>query len=310
MPMLDVPEACLDLSPIRIEDAGRFQAAAEQWGVKSHHYYFPRLLFGGQRKSRALLFEEVEGSILVYNLQRRAQEGRLELKLYLPPFPFSAAALQRAKERMRSFNRGRAGRIDWVQEGDTALVASHGFATSLREREFIYDRAAVAELSGALFRSLRRHLAVVGRNYPGMSFRAYAAADQAACSALYQRFRVQLQAKGIEPKGTQAMMNCLQDAARMPTFLMRGEVVEVDGVVRGYSFGGPISPRCGCGFLLASDHDYPGLGYAVRHRMVKSLPELPYFNDSTDNGRAGLREVKEHFRPVEMHAVHAAREVG
>jgi hypothetical protein len=44
----------------------------------------------------------------------------------------------------------------------------------------------------------------------------------------------------------------------MPAFLMRGEVVEVDGVVRGYSFAGPISSRCGCGFLLASDHEYPG----------------------------------------------------
>jgi hypothetical protein len=43
--------------------------------------------------------------------------------------------------------------------------------------------------------------------------------------------------------------------------------------------------------------------------MIAGFSELPYFNDSTDNGRAGLREVKEHFRPVEMHAIHAAREV-
>ena len=43
--------------------------------------------------------------------------------------------------------------------------------------------------------------------------------------------------------------------------------------------------------------------------MMKSFPELAYFNDSTDNNRVGLREMKQRFRPVEMHGICKAQEV-
>jgi hypothetical protein len=156
--MLDVPEECLDLSPIQIGDAERFLAAAAAWDVKSHHYYFPRLLFGGQKKGRLLLFEEIGGSILIYVLRQRPQDGRLELRLYLPPFPFLTLALKQAMERMRSFNGARAACIDFVQDADASLLTHAGFAMRPVERVFVYDRAAVAEASGSAFKRLRQNL--------------------------------------------------------------------------------------------------------------------------------------------------------
>lgn len=306
MKILSTPDACLDLSIIRAEDGNLFQAAMDQCQIKSHHYYFPRLLFGGQRKNRLLLFEETEGSILLYSLQQRV--SRLELSLYVPPFPFGAAALQQAKERMRDFNRGRASRIDWVQEEDADLVASNGFSVSLREKEFIYDRAAVVGLEGPEFSRIRRHLANL-KKYEGLVVREFTSADEAACMMLYRNFRAQLQAKGIEPKGYGAMVNCLKEATRLPTSRLRGEVFEIGGTIRAYSFGGPIVSPYGCVFLTVSDHEFPGLAYALRHQMMKNFPELAYFNDSTDNNRAGLRDMKQRFRPVEMHGIFKAQEI-
>lgn len=305
MAVLSIPDACRDLSLLRPEDGDRFQAALDQCRIKSHHYYFPRLLFSGQRRSRLLLFEEAEGSILLYSLNQGTL--RLHLGLYVPPFPFSVAALRRARERMRDFNGGRAGRISWVQDEDAGLVAAQGFSLDLREREFIYDRAAVQALEGPAFSRLRRYLAGV-RKYEGLTARRFTSADQDACLALYRKFRAQLLAKGVEIKGQADMANCLKGATQLPESRLRGEVFEIDGTVCAYSFGGPINPDCGCVFVTTADHDYPGLAYALRYNMMKSFPDLTYFNDTTDNRRAGLAEMKQRFRPTEMHRIFAARE--
>lgn len=306
MKVLDVPDACLDLSVVRADDHDRFQAAIEQADIKSHHYYFPRLLFSGQRERRLLLIEEVSGSILIYGLQQRS--SGLDLSLYVPPFPFQTSALRWAMARMREFNKGRAGRIDWVQEKEAALIESNGFSVALREQEFIYDRAAVAALQGSEFARVRRYLSSV-RKYDNMVVRRFAQADAEGCMALYRKFRRQLQSKGIEPKGLSAMVNCLNGATRMPQDRLQGDVFEIDGAIHAYSFGGPINLVHGCVFLAVADHDFPGLAYALRHQMMMDWPDLVYFNDSTDNKRPGLGEMKQRFRPVEMHAIFKAQEV-
>lgn len=305
MKVMDVPAACLGLSIIRAEDHDCFQAAMEQADIRSHHYHFPRLLFSGQRERRLLLFEQVSGSVLLYSLHQR--ESGLGLNLYVPPFPFQTQALQWAQDRMRDFNRGRGGQIEWVQEKDIPLIEGHGFLASLREQEFIYDRAAVVALQGSQFARVRRYLASL-KKYDELVVRSFTPADEAGCMALYRKFRTQLKEKGIEPKGLAAMANCLKDAVRLPASRMQGEVFEVDGTVRAYSFGGPINSVYGCVFLTVADHDFPGLAYALRHQMMKNFPDLSYFNDSTDNNRPGLREMKQRFRPVEMHSIYKAQE--
>jgi len=306
MKVLSVPEACQDLLIIQADDGNRFQAAMDQCGIKSHHYYFPRLLFGGQRGNRVLLFEEIEGSIVLYSLWQGV--SRLRLSLYVPPFPFSAAALGKAQQRMHDFNRGRASRIDFVQESDAPVIERHGFSTSLREREFIYDGAAVAGLEGSGFARVRRYLASVDK-YEGLMVREFTPADEAACMMLYLRFGTQLQAKGVRPKGYSTMVNCLKGATGLPASRLRGEIFEIDGTIRAFSFGGPINSTHGCVFLTISDHEFPGLAYALRHQMVRNFPELAYFNDSTDNQRPGLAEMKQGFRPTEMHGILGAREM-
>jgi hypothetical protein len=303
--MLDIPQACSDLAPIGIEHAGRFQAALDLCEFRSRCYYFPRLLFNVRRRNLLLLFEEVEGSILLYTLRER--EGRHEMRLYVPPFPFEAAALHRARARVREFNGGRPVRIEWVQAEDVPLIEAHGFSMSPREEEFVYDRAAVAELRGQAFRGLRERLAGLKR-YAGLSAREFTAADGPACLALFDRFCAELSAKGIEPIGRRPMVNCLSQAAQLPASLLRGEVMENDGALCAYSFGGPMSRCGGCILIAISDHDVPNLGYALRYRMMVARPDLAWFTDSTDNGRASLGEMKRRFRPVEMRASYAARE--
>lgn len=210
---------------------------------------------------------------------------------------------------MRDFNNGRAGRISWVQEEDAELIEAEGFSLTLRELEFIYDRAAVQALDGSGFARLRRYLAAV-KKYEGLSVQSFTAADEQACLDFYQKFRQQLQAKGVEIKGQSDMANCLKGAAKLPESRLRGDVFRINGSVCAFSFGGPITRDCGCLFLTIADHDYPGLAYALRYNLMANFPELTYFNDTTDNKRAGLAEMKQRFRPVQMHRIFSARETG
>jgi hypothetical protein len=294
-----------DLASIEVEDADTFLAAAEHSRLKSWFYYFPWLHFYGQSRSHTLRWERHAGSILVYQIRRRKDGSRMNL--FLQPFPFDPAALRHAVQRMREFNDDRSGRIIWVQEGEALLVARAGFEIFFKRDEFIFDRAAVMALEGPGFRSLRQELSRALK--PGqVETRSYTAADQPACLALYKTWRERLIANGMRVEGYDETATCLAACKRFAPSLLNGLVVEVNGEVRGFAFSGPLTHTMGCNFLCITDTSFRGLPHLLRYRLMAKFPDLIHFNDSTDGGRPGLRELKQRFRPVEMHGLFGARE--
>ncbi|HSC16919.1 MAG TPA: hypothetical protein VLI71_17450 [Gammaproteobacteria bacterium] len=55
-------------------------------------------------------------------------------------------------------------------------------------------------------------------------------------------------------------------------------------------------------FETKSDPEVRGLGYFSRLRFISKLEQFVLVNDGSDVGRAGLRQLKDSFRPIEMHA--------
>jgi Phosphatidylglycerol lysyltransferase, C-terminal len=304
--MLSIPRELSELAMIEIEDRKIFSDAVEHSSIVSWLYYFPFLhLFGHTAKNQILLYEQFDGAVLIYLLRKR--EGRLRLSLFLPPFPFHPVPLRHAVRRMRDFNGDRSGRIIWVQEGEALLVAREGFEIFFKEEEFIFDRAAVKALEGAGFRSLRQELSRAQK--PGLvETRNYTAADRPACVALVETWRERLIANGMQADGYNHTVGCLATAERFPSSLLTGLVVEVNGEVRGFGFSGPLTRTMGCNFLCITDTSFRGLPHLLRYRLMDGFPDLIHFNDSTDSGRPGLRELKQRFRPVEMHGLFSARE--
>jgi hypothetical protein len=295
-----------DLAPIGVEDADTFRAAADYARVKSWFYYFPYLYFSGQSKKR---WEPHAGSILVYQIRQRKVGSHVnsQMHLYLPPFPFDPAALLHALQRMRDFNGNRSGRILHVPEDDALRIAREGLAISFRHEEFIFDRAAVMALEGAGFRSLRQELSRGLK--PGLvEIRPYTAADQPACLALVKAWRERMIANSLEAVGYNYTVTCLAATDHFPTSLLKGLIVEVNGVVRGFAFSGPVTSTMGSNYICITDTDFRGLPHLLRYRLMAEFPDLLHFNDSIDGGRLGLRELKQRFRPVEMYAVFSARD--
>src|SRR4029078_7738049 len=72
------------------------------------------------------------------------------------------------------------------------------------------------------------------------------------------------------------------------------------------TFGGPITSRTGSIFVAIADHEFLGLGYLLRMRLMQKFPHLAQFNSSSDTGREGLAHVKSRFRPIAMNNLYQA----
>lgn len=301
--MLDIPSLCHDLSPVRVEHAGLF-AAATHADRKGWIYFFPDLYMNGiTGRNWVYLFEQIAGSILVYDLRER-RHG-VELSLVMPPFPFTDEAMRHAEERMRAFNGPRGWRIRYVQESDALMLVRRGLSISFKQSEYIFDRAAVLAAEGPEFRSLRQELSRA-RNAGEVATRPYTIGDHPACRAILQQWRDRLVENGMRANGYRSTARCLEVADSFPMPLLCGKVVEVDGEVRGFGFSGRLNETYGCNYICITDTNFRGLPQILRVSLMAEFPELPYFNDSNDAGRPGLREQKLRFRPVEMHHVYQA----
>lgn len=292
-----------DLARITPGDADAFVGAATAAGLRCWFAYFPRLYYYGGIAGHDLLWERHGESLVVYQARRR--NGEVRLNLYLPPFPFDAAALGRARERMREFNGGRPGRIVFLQDTDAERVAREGFEVTLKHEEYIFDRASVMALEGSRFRTLRSQMARAERSgYLGT--RRFSPSDQAACRALVETWKERLVANGMKATPYRHTIACLKKADHMPPALQAGMVVEIDGVVRGFAFSGRLAGNVGANYLCVADTDIQGLPYLLRYRIMSEFDDLEYFNDCTDSGRQGLRDLKQRFRPVEMLRIYGA----
>jgi hypothetical protein len=292
-----------DLRPIAPGDANEFLAAAEAGEVDCWFAFFPRLYFYGGIKNHDLLWERYNESILVYQARRKKDE--VQLNLYLPPFPFDPAALRHAQERMQAFNKGPGGRIVFVQETEALKVARVGFEITFKEQQYIYDRAAVLALEGSRYSTLRRKLATAARD--AIEVRPYEMSDQAACLALTKSWRERLISTGINPTSYRHTVECLKEAHLFPSSLLKGMVAEIGGVLAGYAFAGPITSRTGALYITINDTRAPSVAYLLRHELMKAMPALHQFNDSSDSKRAGLRDLKQRFRPKAMLNIYGAR---
>ncbi|NBJ10060.1 phosphatidylglycerol lysyltransferase domain-containing protein [Microvirga arsenatis] len=304
--MLTIPSDLSGLRRIEVSDYKSFAEASAQHQAQSWLYYFPYLYFSGMcADSRALLFEQMDGSILVYVLQKR--EGGLRLSLFLPPFPFASAPLRRALERVRDFNHSQASRIVRVQENDALVLLREGLQIKHQYDEYVYDCAAVLALKGSSFEALRRKI----RRYANdrdVNVRKFRKEDQQICLSLRRKWYENLLNCGVKVGlYNKFTPECLARSEVFTEDVLIGQVVEVGGTIRAFSFGGAINQSYGSIFITISDHDFPGLAYLQRYHLMKAHPQLVYFNDFSDSGRSGLAQMKRTFRPAKMHGMYSAK---
>jgi hypothetical protein len=300
--VLEIPPSCGDLSPVELKDAPLFEEATRD-DRKAWNYYFPFIYLNGFTGRNWLYrFEQVAGSILLYELRDR-NVGQ-ELSLALPPFPYSDDALRHAEQRMRAFNGPRGWRIRVVQESDALMLARRHLTIAYKQSEYIYDRAAVLAAEGPEYSALRAKLSRARR--AGAVTRPFRREDQHACLAILEAWKERLKSMGMRVDGYRYSAKVIEIAEQFPASSLCGRVIEVEGQVRAFAFGGPINQRYGCIFITIADNQLQGHAQLLRTDLMSEFPGITYFNDESDSNRPGLHDLKERFRPVEMNHVYWA----
>jgi hypothetical protein len=294
------------LKALDVADLARFKAAVAAGRQDGWCYYLPYLLARNRRDRRAVLVAEDNGSLCVYFWRLRESGPRLDL--YLPPIPLNVAVLDRCLERANELNGDRSARILRIDDREASVLSERGrLRLEPRRSQYLYRPDAYADLGGRKLRTLRRQCALV-EGLPDLEVAPFSAEHADDCHALLRRWRTAHRAAHGDAGGAGAARRAIDLAGRFPDSDLRGEMVRVDGRLVAFAFGGEIRPGLGCFFEAKADTSVPGLSYFLRRSFLLRMRDFEIVNDGSDQGRAGLRQLKDSLRPVAMHAEYRGRQ--
>jgi hypothetical protein len=292
------------LKPLEIADLARYKDALEAGRQVGWGYYFPYLYSKHRLERRAVLLAYDSGSACVFLWRRR--RGKELLELCVPPAPLDGGVLRRCLERMNEFNGHRAGRVLRIDAKDaTAVSKVLGMRVKQRRVQYLYAPQTYASLAGSRYHTIRRNVAMVER-LPDVRVVPYGVEHAAACRALLESWSGRYRETHGDGGGAATSARALDLAERFGAPDLTGEVVLIGGRLAAFTFGGEIRRGIGCVFETKSDPEVRGLGYFSRLKFLSKLDGFVLVNDGSDVGRAGLRQLKDSFRPIEMHAEYRA----
>jgi len=287
------------LKHLDVDDLESFRAAVEAGRQTGWKYYFPYLLSLTRPGLRAPLYVREGGSACVFLWQLK--ESRPRLDLYLAPAPMDAAALRRCIERANDFNDDYSARVMRIDEKDKDTVAATGIEVRPRKRQYIYATRLYGTLSGKRLYTVRRNVQLVERLSGGVEIRPYSSSHADECHTLLTQWRKAHRTSHGTLGGVGTSRRAIDLAARLPEDVLRGELIYIDGRLAAFSFGGAIRPGLAAFFERKCDGDIRGLSYYQLRSFLLGLQAFDRVNDGSDAGRPGLRQLKDSFRPVDMH---------
>lgn len=291
------------LNSISVANHSTFTDLFGRYGRTCWTLYSPVLKLSGSRTGWRIVSEMAFDSLIFY--RTRMADDRVSCQILTPPVPCTPDALAHAIARVREMTDRSTVRIRYVERDQLAPIARAGFTLNFREDEFLYRADNLTSLNGPGLKRVRREISKA-RGHWGLSVRDYLPGDEAGCRSVLDRWRRRLVDADLPVEGYRMTARCLRRAHSWGRDVIRGRVCETDGEIRGFSFGGPISPTCCNMFICITDTDLRGLAYLMRHDMVLQWPDHPEFNMGGDNGRSGLRDLKEAFRPTRIAPIFGA----
>jgi len=288
--------------PIRLQDRDRFESAARLAlrGIErplaaysfAYHYMWRRALDYSWR--------EVEGRFCLF---AHSPDG---LFLALPPLgevPL-APSLAEAFRWMREENRGRpVTRMEHLPEELVDEVRRLGYRVTAMEPDYLYRAEALADLSGAPYKSQRASCNRFERERGG-HFERYRTEDRAECLALFRDWEGQKQAAGADDFG-RALLEDARGAhdealTEHQALALVGGVVRVGGNIRAYTLGTWLTPSVFCVLIEVADRGVPGLGpFIFREFCRQALADgALWVNTMDDSGLPHLAKSKRLYHPT------------
>ena len=304
---MTVPSLSGALDGLKVSEASdlpRYKRAVEEGQQIGWGYYFPYLLSHNRPERSAALLAEDDGSMCVFIWQQTDSGPRLDLAL--APTPINVPVLERCLERANDFNGDTSARVLRIDTKDVDAVSSiHRLQVKRRRMQYLYAPGNYTDLGGRKYQTIRRNVVRV-EALPEVEVVPYTASHAEACRELLRRWRRRHRQTSTTKGAVGMSRRGIELANVLPDNELRGEVVLVGGRVSAFAFGGELRPGLGCSFDRRCDPEVRGLSYFHLRSFLLKLRDFDVVNDGSDAGRSGLRQLKDSFRPVEMHAEYRA----
>ena len=196
-------------------------------------------------------------------------------------------------------------RIENVPQEMLTFFEKDGFRATLKETEYLYETAALAELSGNRFKSKRNACNAFMECYPSAEFCHYSTTGRDACLALYEAWHTARAAK-CDDAVYCAMLEDSRSAHRIAiahaeALGLVGRVVRIDREIRGYTFGYPLNKDTFCVLFEITDLEIKGLAQFIYREFCKELMDIyKWINAMDDSGLENLKRVKRSYHPIQL----------
>ena len=301
---LELEGSLSGLSQLSLADLPRYKEAVTAGEQQGWGYYFPYLLARHRPGRSAVLVGEESGSLCLFAWT--VKDGRPRVDVYLAPTPIHPAALRRCLERANEFNGDRSARVLRIDAKDAPVVEEvPGLVVRRRRLQYVFAPGDYVDLGGTRYRTVRRKVNLLeGR--PEVEVQPFTKEHVPACHQLLRRWKADHRETHGTAGGAGGSRRAIDLVGSLPERDLRGEVVLLDGELAGFALGGEIRPGLGCAYEKKCDNDVRGLTFFQFRSLLLSLRGFDRINDGSDTGREGLRQFKDSFRPVEMHAEYRA----
>ena len=233
--------------------------------------------------------------------------------LYLPPLVerLTPEMIAAAYAVMDAANTNAAvSRIDNIEELAADVFRQAGYACTVKGHEYICLQKDLAELKGNKYKSKRACCNYAATHY-GCSYRPYVKSDAAACMLLYEAW-MQGRMRRSKDHVYRGMLTDSQQCLRVVLELFSelgcaGRVVEIDGNVRGFTFGYAVSPSVWCVLYEVTDLAVKGLAQYIFREFCREMPGYRFINVMDDSGLENLRGVKMSYHPARLAPMYTAK---
>jgi hypothetical protein len=282
-----------------IDDYADYSTALESSRPKGSSYYLPGLLAYQRPGRREILIEEDEGSICIYRWE--SKQGRSRLDVYLAPTPMNSAVLQRCIERSNEYNQDRSARILRIDADAASAVSSLGLKVRKRREQYLFTPKKYSDLAGKELYTIRRNYSRIDK-LNDVRVETFSPAHAENCHALLNRWRAEHRERHGSAGGYGSSKRIIDLAGKLPESALTGQVVLIEDRLVAFSFGGNIHSGMACSFERKCENQFNGLTYFQLRNFLLHLDSYSIVNDGSDAGRPGLKQLKDSFRPLEMHA--------
>lgn len=197
-------------------------------------------------------------------------------------------------------------RFDTLAQGaERLLELLPGFtAVENRDRaEYVYSFDKLANLPGHEMTRKRQAIHAFEREYGSRSSIVPIEAEHIPVIRAFQRCWLEAKIQGLELRGEDVMLK--QDDAAIQRGLdyffelgLSGIVVFIDGTLRGYAYGAPLSGDCYDVMVEKGDEAIPNIYRVLNRDLVRLCCQgRAWINREEDMGIPGLRTAKMRYKP-------------